>query len=126
MSTTELLPVSTTSVSVHRKLFWWQAAVLSLLTAWLYAPIVFRLAVQWWQDPNYVHGFFVPAFSLLLLWEDRARLTALPLKPSWAGLVILLFALCALTVGVLSTEFFLPRISFLLLIAGMVVFLAGW
>jgi exosortase len=126
MATMELLPVSTTSVSSRRRVFWWQAGVLLLLSAWLYAPIVSRLAVQWWQDPNYIHGFFVPAFSLLLLWEDRARLAALPLKPSWSGLVILLFALFTLTVGVLSSEFFLPRISLLLLISGMVVFLAGW
>jgi exosortase len=126
MASTELLPVSTTSAPSQRKLFWWQAGILFLLTAWLYAPIVWRLAVQWWQDPNYVHGFFVPAFSLLLLWEDRARLAALPLKPSWSGLAILLFALFALTVGVLSSEFFLARLSFLLLISGMVVFLAGW
>jgi len=122
----ELLPVSTTSVSRSRKLFWWQAGVLFLLTACLYAPIVSHLAVQWWQDPNYIHGFFVPAFSLLLLWEDRAKLAAIPLKPSWSGLVILLFALFALTVGVLGSQFFLPRISLLLLISGMVVFLAGW
>ncbi len=126
MATTELLPVSTTSASSRRRVFWWQAGVLFLLTAWLYAPIVTRLAMQWWQDPNYIHGFFVPAFSLLLLWEDRAKLAALPLKPSWSGLVILLFALLALAVGVLSSEFFLPRISLLLLIAGIVVFFAGW
>jgi exosortase len=126
MATTEFLPLSRTSLPGHHKVSWWQAGVLFLLTAWLYAPIVSRLAVQWWQDPNYVHGFFVPAFSLLLLWEDRARLAALPLKPSWSGLVILLFAMFALTVGVLSSEFFLPRISLLLLICGMVVFLAGW
>lgn len=126
MATAQLAPASPASVSSHRGFFWWQAGVLFLLTAWLYAPIVSRLAVQWWQDPNYVHGFFVPAFSLLLLWEDRARLIALTLKPSWSGLVILLFALFALTVGVFSSQFFLPRISLLLLISGMVVFLAGW
>ncbi len=126
MATTELLPVSTTSVSSPRKRFWWQAGVLFLLTAWLYAPIVLHLAMQWWQDPNYIHGFFVPAFSLLLLWEDRAKLAALPLKPSWSGLVIVLFALFALTIGVLGSQFFLPRISLLFLISGMVVFLAGW
>jgi exosortase len=126
MATTELLPISTTSVSRRSRFFWWQAGVLLVLTAWLYAPIVIRLAAQWWQDPNYVHGFFVPAFSLLLLWEDRARLALLPLKPSWSGLLILLFALFALTVGVVSLEVFLSRISLLLLISGMVVFLAGW
>jgi exosortase len=126
MATTELLPVSTTSGASHRRLFWWQAGLLFLLTAWLYAPILAQLAVQWWEDPNYIHGFFVPVFSLLLLWEDRARLTALPLKPSWSGLIILLFALLALTLGALVPGFFLPRISLLLLISGMVVFLAGW
>ena len=126
MASTELLPVSPTSISSHRKLFWWQAGVLFLLTAWLYAPILVQLAVQWWQDPNYIHGFFVPAFSLLLLWEDRAKLAAIPLKPSWFGLVLLLFALFAMTVGMLVPGFFLPRFSLLLLISGMVVFLAGW
>jgi exosortase len=126
MATAQLLPVSATSVSSPRKRYWWQAGILFLLTAWLYAPIVSHLAAQWWQDPNYIHGFFVPAFSLLLVWEDRAKLAALPLKPSWSGLAIVLFALFALTVGVLSSEFFLPRISLLLLISGMVVFLAGW
>ena len=126
MATTQLLPVSTARVCRHRKLFLWQAGVLFLLIAWLYAPIASQLAVQWWQDPNSIHGFFVPAFALFFLWEDRAKLAALPLKPSWAGLLIVLFALFALTVGVLSTEFFLPRISLLLLISGMVVFLAGW
>lgn len=126
MATTEFPRLFTTSVPSRNKVSWWQAGVLFLLTAWLYAPIVSHLAVQWWQDPNYIHGFFVPAFSLLLLWEDRVRLASLPLKPSWSGLVILMFALFALTVGVLSSEFFLPRISLLLLISGMVVFLAGW
>jgi exosortase len=50
----------------------------------------------------------------------------LPLKPAWSGLVIFLFALLTLIVGVISREFFLPRISLLLLISGVVVFWAGW
>jgi len=125
MASVELLPASTTRFSPG-KIRWWQAGVLFLLTAWLYAPIVCSLAVQWWRDPNYIHGFFVPAFALLLLWEDRAKLAALPLKPSWSGLVILLFALLALAIGALVPWFFVPRISLLLLISGMVIFLAGW
>jgi len=126
MATSELLPAATASVPRHGKLFWWQAGAIFLLIAWLYAPIVSQLAAQWWQDPNYIHGFFVPLFSLFLLWEDRAKLAKLQLKPSWSGLVILLFALFTLAVGIISSEFFLPRISLLFLISGMVVFLAGW
>ena len=105
---------------------YWQGGILILLTAWLYSPLLLRLAQQWWQDPNYTHGFFVPVFSLFLIWENRARLAALQMKPSWWGLVILTFALMALVLGTISSGFFLSRVSLLLLICGMVVFLAGW
>lgn len=114
------------SVSKSRHLIYWQAGILSLLAVWLYAPLGLRLAKQWWQDPNATHGFFVPIFSLFLLWEGRAKLAALRLKPSWVGLVMLVCGLLALALGTISSEFFLTRISFLLFVAGVVVFLAGW
>lgn len=104
----------------------WQVGVLCLLTGWLYAPIALPLIRQCWQDPNYTYGLFVPVFSLLLLWEDRKRLAELPLQPAWSGLVIFLFAIGVLLVGEASAEFFLPRLSVLLVLAGLVVFLAGW
>ena len=96
------------------------------MTGWLYSPLLLRLMQQWWQDPNYTHGFFVPVFSLFLIWENREKLAALRVKPSWWGLVILVFALMALILGTISSGFFLSRVSLLLLICGAVVFLAGW
>jgi exosortase len=105
---------------------YWQGGILVLLTAWLYRPLLTRLAQQWWQDPNYTHGFFVPVFSLFLLWDGRAKLAALRIKPSWWGLVMLVFALIMMVLGTISSGFFLSRVSLLLLICGMVVFLAGW
>src|ERR1700716_3962609 len=103
-----------------------QVGILFLLAAWLYAPLASRLVAQLWQDPNYTHGFFVPIFSMFLLWERREKLAALRMRPAWSGLVILVLALLALVLGTVSSEFFLYRISFLLLISGAVVFLAGW
>ncbi len=110
----------------RRALVYGQAAIIVLLAAWLYAPFVLGLARQWWQDPNYTHGFFVPVFALFLLWERRAKLAALRIKPAWSGLVMLLLALRALILGTNKSEFLFYRISVLLLIAGIVVFLAGW
>src|SRR5271165_7675301 len=103
-----------------------QSGILLLLAAWLYAPLAFRMAGQWWQDPNYTHGFFVPLFALFLVWERRAKLVALRVKPAWSGLVMILLALAALVQGTLKSGFFLYRLSVLLFIAGVVVFLAGW
>jgi exosortase len=109
-----------------RALLYWQGGMLVLLTAWLYAPLGLRLAQQWCKDPNYTHGFFVPLFSLFLIWEGRAKLATLPMKPSCWGLVILVCALFALVLGTISSGFFLSRISLLLMICGLVIFLAGW
>jgi exosortase len=103
-----------------------QAGILSILITWLYAPIGAGLVVECWRNPNYTYGLVVPVFSLFVLWQDRTKLAQMPLKPSWSGLVMLLFAAFALVTGVVSSEFFLPRISFLLLICGLIVLFAGW
>jgi len=105
---------------------WWKAVVLLGLLGWLYASILGRLVGQWWNDPNFSHGFFVPAFALFVLWQDRSRLASLPRAPSLWGLLILVTALCVLVVGVLGAELFLSRVSLLLLIAGLVVLFLGW
>src|SRR5216117_781806 len=105
---------------------WWQAIVLLVLVGWLYFSILGRLAQQWTHDPNFSHGFFVPAFSLFVLWQERGRLSALPVKPSWTGLPIVLLALCVLMLGNLGAELFLSRTSLLVLIAGLVIFFLGW
>jgi exosortase len=110
----------------HAALVYVQAGIVVLLAAWLYGPFALRMASQWWHDPNYTHGFFVPVFSLFLLWERRAKLATLRIDPAWSGLVILVFALMTLVVGTIKSGFFLYRVSVLLFIAGMVVFLAGW
>lgn len=109
-----------------RRLPWWQALTLILLIGWLYASILLHLAEQWWHDPNFSHGIFVPLFSLFVLWQDRARLASLPRVPSAWGLLLAAFALCVLVVGVLGAEIFLARVSLLLLIASLTIYFLGW
>jgi exosortase len=104
----------------------WRGAILGLLISWLYAPILVQLAAQWWHDPNFSHGFLVPLFSLFLLWKDRVRILKLSAVPSSWGLLIIIFALCLLLAGVLGAELFLSRISLLVLLAGLIIFLRGW
>ena len=104
----------------------WRAAALLGLTSWLYAPVLVRLVAQWWSDPNFSHGFFVPAFAAYVLWEDRHRIKAIEGAPSNWGLPLIFLSLLTLILGVFGAELFLSRISLLLLAAGIVVFLRGW
>jgi exosortase len=104
----------------------WQLAVLGALTLWLYASTGLHLALQWWRDPNFSHGFFVPLFSLFLLWQEKERLRRITPRPSWWGLAILLAALCLLIIGQMGAELFLARFSLLILLAGLIVLFSGW
>jgi exosortase len=88
--------------------------------------MLWHLIGQWSRDPNYSHGFFVPAFSLFVLWQDKDRLSSLPIRPSWSGLLLLVVAIAILAAGVLGAELFLARFSFLLAIGGLVVLVYGW
>ena len=104
----------------------WQLGLLGALTLWLYWSTLAHLLMQWWHDPNFSHGFFVPLFSAYVLWQERSQLARLPLRPSWSGLPILAFAMCVLIVGQMGAELFLSRFSLLIVLAGVTVFFFGW
>src|SRR5262249_4820894 len=102
------------------------AAALAALVVWLFSDIFALLVRDWWTDPNFSHGFFVPAFSLLVIWQKRKALGTIPAKPSWSGLPIVVLALVVYIIGVVGAELFLSRSSFILLVAGLIVYFEGW
>src|SRR5262249_37421780 len=91
------------------------------LLAGLYAGILRYLAWQWWDDPNYAHGFLVPIFSGFLVWQRRKQLAALPANGSWIGLPVLLAGVVALLLGQIGAELFLMRGSLIVILAGLVL-----
>jgi exosortase len=104
----------------------WQGAALLLLIVWLYGSILTRLFIQWHNDLNYSHGFFVPAFTAFLVWNGRNELKAIEPAPSWVGLPLIVAALLTLAMGVLGAELFLSRVSLLFLLAGLIILFQGW
>ncbi len=100
--------------------------LLAVLGMILYARVLMSLAQQWWSDPNYGHGCIIPFFAVYVLWRERSRIRAAPVRPSFWGLPMLVAAIALLVLGTLGSEHFTARFSLLLLISGLVVFLAGW
>ena len=104
----------------------WQGAALLILLAWLYADVLSRLFTQWMHDENASHGFFVPVFALFVLWKNREELKKVAPAPSWTGLALIIGGLVILMLGQFGAEIFLSRVSFLFLLAGMIVLFHGW
>ena len=96
-----------------------------VILAALYWDILRDLIREWWDDPNYSHGFLVPLFSGFLVWQRRNELATLTPSGSWAGLPILLAGLGALILGDLGGENFLMRSSLILVIGGLVLLHLG-
>lgn len=105
---------------------WWPLGIIAILIVLLYAGIFARLFQDWLHDPNYSHGFLVPLFSAYLVWRNRHKLSRLPAKPTWWGFSGIVGALAVLVVGQLGAELFLSRSSFILLLAGLVLYFLGW
>jgi exosortase len=105
---------------------WWQAGLLLAVVGFLYYPVLTRLAWDWWNDPEASHGILVPLFSLYVVWHTRRQWANLPARPAWWGLIPILGALALMVTGVLATEFFLARSSFVFLLAGLAIYFLGW
>jgi len=94
--------------------------------AWSYSTPMALLVRVWWTDPDYVHGFLVPVFALVLLWTRREMMESFTPQGSWWGLAFL--ALSA-TMRWGSAYFYFRLIDPLSLvpcIAGIVLLVAGW
>ncbi len=81
---------------------------------------------DWWDDPNFSHGFLVPLFSAYLLWERRHTLRFFPSGSSaWPGLTLLVVALVILVFGKAGGEYFTMRLSLVLVLASFCYLISG-
>ena len=96
-----------------------------LLIAVLYRHIAVKLVNDWYQLPDFSHGFLIPFFVLFLAWRKRKTFLTTSRKPSWAGLAVVAAGLVLLVIGVLGADLFLSRISFVVLAAGLIWTLVG-
>jgi len=98
--------------------------IVAALIILLYYPVLKALIADWIDLPDFSHGFLVPPISLYLVWKRKERLIS-PSRPSNWGLLLLLFGMMLLLFGGLAAESFSQRLSMLVVIAGIVLFLLG-
>lgn len=99
---------------------------LAAVVAVLYRAVLPAWITDIWVDENYSHGVLVPFVSLWLAYERRDDLGRLVPRPSAAGLVIILAGIGLLLMGRLAAELFTMRMSLVVVVAGVLVFVLGW
>ncbi len=101
------------------------ALLLCLMLVLLYHGIAVKLVTDWYELPDFSHGFLVPFFAAFLLWDKRRQLQSTAIEPSWAGVWLVALGLFVLLLGIFGADLFLQRASFVLLAAGLVWTLLG-
>jgi exosortase len=102
------------------------AAALVAALAWTYWLIIPGLVAQWWNEPEYSHGFLVPIVSGYLVWSKRDVLRATAVGPGYWGLGLMAFALVVYITGNVGADLFLQRVSLILMVAGGLLYVTGW
>ena len=95
-------------------------SLIAVLLVSIYFRIAIKLVTDWYEIPDYSHGFLVPFFAAFLLWDKRKALETTPIRPTWAGLPLIIFGVITVFFGVYGAELFLSRVSFVLILAGMI------
>jgi exosortase len=101
---------------------WLGVALIGVLT--VYWTILAGLVSDWTHDENYSHGFLIVPAAAWIAWRTRAVLRE-PVRPTNSGLVVILVGLFVLFVGTLGAELFLTRVSLVIVVAGVVLFMFG-
>ncbi len=104
----------------------WLFTAITTVVFYLYYPVLLGLADDWWNDPDYSHGLLVPLISLYFIWGKKEHLKMLSFRPDYFGLLVLLGGVGLLTLGNAGSELFLMRISLLITISGLIIFLLGF
>jgi exosortase len=105
---------------------YWRCTLLAAAVLLLYFQVLVALVGDWYGNPDYSHGFFVPILSAYLIWRKRETLHRVPVEPSFSGFFVVLSSVALLFLGSLGAELFLTRIAFVATIAGLVVYFLGW
>jgi exosortase len=105
---------------------WLPYAIVAALLCVLYFRVAIKLVYDWYTIPDYSHGFLVPLFAAFLVWDKRKALSATPIKQAWSGIALVVVAIAVLVLGVYGVELFTARMSFVLLLTGLIWTFFGW
>jgi exosortase len=114
------------TLSVTSRYAWLPYAGIALLLVVLYHRVAVKLVYDWYTIPDYSHGFLVPFFAAFLVWDKRKVLKTTPVEQTWSGIVLIVFSIMVLILGVYGVELFTARMSFILLLTGLIATFFGW
>lgn len=100
-------------------------AFLASAVLWLYWPVLVHLIDFLSNSADYSYGLLLPLVSGYLIFLLWPQLRQLPRRPTWVGLALMVAGLALYLVGIVIAKY-LARLSFLVLLVGILLLIFGW
>lgn len=104
----------------------WRSVLIGVLVAAVYYRVLGKLVTDWWQIPDFSHGFLVPPFAAYLVWVKREAIRGTKIAPTWSGVAVIALGLAVLLLGEYGAQLFLERISLIIVLTGLILGFCGW
>ncbi len=95
------------------------------IIAWMFYPSIENMVRYWLGHEEFGHAFFLPLISFYLIWQKRFELCGLPIRKTWAGLLIVFLGVVLFILGNLSAIFIIQQYSLALVLIGLFVSIFG-
>jgi exosortase len=106
--------------SSHAYALWVRIGIISVLISVLFWNVLVDMARDWWTEPAYSQGMLLPPLALYVAWVQRRNTLTVAAAQDLRGLLLISFACCVFVLGKVASEFFMMRISFVILLAGLI------
>jgi len=98
---------------------WGPIASLAAVLIALYWDVVPSMVDIWMNDPGYSHGILIPPLAGYVAWLHKDEILAIPSRVDLRGILLTAAGCGVLLLGRLGAEFFLTRISIVIVLAGV-------
>jgi exosortase len=93
----------------------------TVVCVWLYAKVWLDMAVEWWTVPSLSQGLLLGPFTAYLAFSRRNSILGVPAHTDGRGLWLCAAGCLMYAVGKLAAEFFVWRMSFVVLLTGIIL-----
>ena len=101
-------------------------AVLALAVLWFYWPVLTKLFGDLAENEDYSFGLLLPLVSGYIIYLKLPQLRTYLWRPSWLGLGFIALGFALYIVGELGADLYVPRVSGLIVITGLLFLMGGW
>jgi exosortase len=99
---------------------WLRVGIIAALMGFLFFNVLVDMGHDWWTEPAWSQGMLLPPLAFYIAWIHRARTFGYPVSPDAWGLLLTALACLMFLLGKLASEEFTTRLSFVILVAGLI------